>query len=115
MSQMIEVKTENLAGLALDWAVAQIENFPVQYSRRLGLHCASVLRVSAEPSFVRMGGRYSPSTYWSQGGPLIEKYKPDIVYHSETVLIAACRAIVAGKLGDTIAIPAELLAKEGGA
>ena len=78
--------------------------------------------------------QWSPSRIWSQGGPLIDTHQiefsicdtTDIVGASmlcwksygkshrtrwskgATHLIAACRAIVAAKLGDTVSVPAEL-------
>lgn len=131
MSGMIEVKTSELEGAALDWAVAQADGFPVQYSKRLGVHVQKTMQVSADPSYIRMGSRYQPSTDWSQGGPLIDKYQIEFRYVSDEIvravlatgaafiptpfgtgqthLIAACRAIVAAKLGETVSVPAELL------
>ncbi len=67
---------------------------------------------------------YQPSTDWAQGGPIIEKYgifsgpHCDIFiawtdgtrWEGPTQLIAAMRCYVAGKLGDEVEIPAELLA-----
>lgn len=130
--KMVEVKTAELIGSALDWAVAKADGFRVQYSRRMGLHCAEIMRVSAAETFIRMGCSYCPSTDWSQGGPLIEKYRVGIycdytpseaitanvtgsgaVATGETFLIAACRAIVAANLGDVVSVPAELI-NEGG-
>ena len=76
---------------------------------------------------------WSPSRCWKNGGPLIEKYailfmgeqgfdEPDVFFaiirnlgavgRGETHLIAACRAIVAAKLGDTVSVPAELVGGE---
>lgn len=140
MQKMIEVKTAELEGAALDWAVAVADSKSPQYSKRLGLHLAQVLRVSAAETFLRMGCRYCPSTDWSQGGPLIDKYNIQTSYNGNgfsrsktgkywcayvckengleekpsgggpTPLIAACRAIVAAKLGDSVSVPAELLA-----
>ena len=74
------------------------------------------------------GGGYSPSTDWRQGGPMIELHKiwlgapimerkrwdasVDFSVDQEigdTPLIAACRAIVASKLGDVVQIPDELV------
>lgn len=77
-------------------------------------------------------GWFSPTTYWEQGGPLIdahniklESYPKELgegrasvrlvftgkVYWQSgaSVLIAACRAIVAAKLGEAVLVPAELL------
>lgn len=77
---------------------------------------------------------YSPSTYWAQGGPIIEREglylkarndakewasgalsvkrqdgKPGPLYYGPTPLIAAMRCYVASKLGDTAEVPEELL------
>ncbi|WP_312799599.1 phage protein NinX family protein, partial [Pseudomonas sp.] len=72
--------------------------------------------------------RYKPSSDWSQGGPLVAQNGKRIGlelrlaevsasflqsgmrigYTASDVLIAACRAIVAAKLGDTVQIPSEL-------
>lgn len=98
----ITINTAELSGAALDWAVA--------------------VAVCKRP--VDRAG-YSPSTDWSQGGPLIERH--DVWLSSEAIpgpwlasingcgletgptpLIAACRAIVYRVLGDTVAVPAEM-------
>jgi len=65
----------------------------------------------------------SPSTDWSQGGPIIEREKMtlewtgenwmayirhDDEYFGPTPLIAAMRCYVASKLGDEVEIPEEL-------
>lgn len=127
---MIEVKTAELSGAALDWAIGNI--------------CASgERRLYPDGVFWRIGpfgNFWNPSADWSQGGPLIEKYMrelslaiapyrdffeatntdaadgfstpgnvPAIYSYGSTPLIAACRAIVAARLGDTVRVPAELL------
>lgn len=69
---------------------------------------------------------FSPSTNWSQGGPIIEREKIDVFSTSNgnlwcaqsdvrvfngygpTPLIAAMRCYVASKLGDEVEIPEEL-------
>ena len=120
MTEFVEVKTSELTGAALDWAVAKAE-------------AVELTLVGAHPHAVvggRLVGNYRPSSNWSQGGPLIEKYKLDIDasmenqngpwnaatewahplgYKGETPLIAACRAIVASVLGETVSVPKELL------
>ena len=71
--------------------------------------------------------RYSPSTDWAQGGPIIERNYIDIIWDSgnnewnasmiqgrfveegPTPLIAVMRCYVASKLGDVVEIPEELL------
>lgn len=97
------MKTNELTGTALDWAVAKAigEYKPV-----------------AVPSY---------STDWAQGGPIIEREKLDVgtyrgawraaqhvgsaapMYgYGPTPLIAAMRCYVASKMGDDIEIPTEL-------
>ena len=132
MTDLIEVKTADLTGAALDWVVAQVEAVPVAIAAP---HYGTDWRVY-KPDF---GGKYSPSTDWAVGGPLIAKFQvalipeahggmegtemserwyADVYYdggeqytteHCDTVLIAACRAIVATKFGDSVQVPKELL------
>jgi len=70
--------------------------------------------------------RYNPWEDWASGGDLIEKYRVGFGLYSDsffavtglndlsgdadgsTHLIAACRAIVAARLGDTAQVPKEL-------
>jgi hypothetical protein len=100
------MKTSELTGHALDWAVAMAENW-------------------AGADF-----KVKPySTDWSQGGPIIERefitiinaagddvwsaypIADDPVAHRKsgpTPLIAAMRCYVASKLGDEVEIPTEL-------
>ncbi|KTC59087.1 phage protein NinX family protein [Pseudomonas savastanoi] len=76
---------------------------------------------------------WSPSTDWGQGGPLIEKHavtltpfainfggapsywlvqpwdQQGLAVDGPTALVAACRAIVASVLGETVSVPKELL------
>jgi hypothetical protein len=107
------MKTNELTGHALNWAVAKC-----------------VLGDAAEQA----GEWWTPSTDWAQGGPIIEREKMDIacwdahsmpwkasidgdtdagvalyVEYGVTPLIAAMRCYVASKLGDDIEIPKELL------
>jgi len=113
--EMIEVKTAELIGPLLDWAVAQAEGISLR------IYHGEVLRdYDGFPQFWR------PSTDWSQGGPLIEKYAIEFEWvtdlalraeipscgtaaHARTHLVAACRAIVASVLGDTVSVPRELM------
>ena len=119
---MIEVKTAELSGAALDWAVAEVEGLDASVASCTPPDCETRY-------YAYVKSPYKPSRDWWQGGSLIEKYQVSITYHNapdktslatlasthpafecgETVLIAACRAIVAAKLGDTVQIPAELL------
>ncbi len=139
---MIEVKTAELSGAALDWAVLIAEGWESdrpqdgQLRRKISTGQYDVCIVGPRlMGYDQHLGRYwrSPSTDWSQGGPLIHKYgcdlnciasancwesncwdddlpTPDLhLMEAETPLIAACRAIVAAKLGDTVQVPAELV------
>jgi hypothetical protein len=101
------MKTNELSGAALDWAVAKCEG-----------HGIGVLD---DPWF-------APSTNWKQGGAIIEREGisvcPDEIapwcaffdhgtaeyafYTGETPLIAAMRCFVASKLGDEVQLPEEL-------
>ena len=113
------MKTSELTGAALDWAVAKCEGVKVEQIMGLSLWSSANWK------------RYS--TNWAQGGPIIEREEVDIDYapterqwyahvftiHDDeilqhfmtkgpTPLIAAMRCYVASKLGDTIDIPEEL-------
>lgn len=105
----MKVKTSELKGAALDWAVAQCEGISVQLQS------------------------FSPSTNWSMGMPIIERegievrkgndlffpqgnengdyYEPLWLagkQHGQTPLIAGLRFYVASKLGKEIEVPEEL-------
>jgi len=115
----MKIKTQDLTGTALDWAVAII-NYKLVY----GVGYITCI-FSSKGWVARDEHRYS--TDWSQGGPIIEREDiamwPDqeggwfastdqgkgMDYHGGTALIAAMRCFVASKLGDTIDIPEELL------
>jgi hypothetical protein len=99
------MKTSELEGAALDWAVAQCEYSPVRYG--FDDNC---------PEY---------STDWSRGGPIIERERirldprglwcaaHDTHEWTEstgpTPLIAAMRCYVASKLGDDVEVPEELM------
>lgn len=122
----MKIKTSELNGVALDWAVAQVAGEKVRM--QFGW---TVLSEQVGDSIEK----WSPSTRWSQGGPLIETYKVDLYCHEEynggegmweahcgsefvwadtpdtigkSPLVAACRAIVMAKLGEEVEIPGEL-------
>lgn len=117
----MKVKTAELKGVALDWAVIRASNFPV---------------MAHEGRFVTydMGlDRYvviQPSVAWSQCGTMIERFGITVTPASSamtdwmarfaqskklydgfgsTPQIAICRAVVASKLGDEVDIPDELM------
>jgi hypothetical protein len=112
------MKTSELTGAALDWAVAKCEGFPV----------------TEKHYDLRFIDEYPFSTDWAQGGPIIEREEistakleetlPDaiaphpacwsghidgvFVRYGPTPLIAAMRCYVAFKLGEDVSIPEEL-------
>lgn len=123
----MKVKTSELTGAALDWAVAKCEGVEVK-------------KFKESPSLFYGKGfdKYHPSTDWAQGGPIIEKmhgycmeHYPELpederfycstssvaeTWHDHpvsarggTTLVAAMRAYVASKLGDEVDVPEELV------
>jgi hypothetical protein len=127
----VRIKTSELSGAALDWAVA----------KALGLNPNTNPEVRRQyvgyPGFAEANGfGYPIKNYgsdWSQGGPIIEEkeiyvvpsgggstkwkawfwvsetqnFTPD--QYGPTPLIAATRCYVASELGDKVEVPDELL------
>ena len=110
------MKTSELTGAALDWAVAQAEGKTWSVWRFVEWHS---------------DGDLNYSTDWAEGGAIIEREEISIAKegdepwaawskspfrdeaeafgYGETPLIAAMRCYVASKLGDEIEVPEELL------
>ena len=127
---MIEVKTSELIGPALDWAVAMAEGAkPERPQDGQVSFCGVHMLCGVRKHRLRGEYDYSPSTDWSQGGELIEKYavkvehfpgetiaskaNARIAMHSTaywqsgpTPLVALCRAIV-------VSVPEELVQQQG--
>jgi len=110
----MKIKTSELIGSALEWAVAKCEGYEDKD------FCLDDKYFRDEDDVW-----YSPSTDWSQGGPIIERglivISPDpqhgwrarpymdlTEFYGPTPLIAAMRCYVASKLGDKIEIPENL-------
>jgi hypothetical protein len=106
-----KVKTAELTGIALDWAVGYV----------MGEKLRILERQIVWPE------DYSPSTNWAQGGPIIEREMisvwpfDDVTWEAHmpygmnddfaegpTPLVAAMRCYVASVLGDEVEIPKEL-------
>jgi hypothetical protein len=110
------MKTSELTGAALDWAVAKCDGKEMRAWR----------------TYKRLN-RVNYSTDWAQGGLIIERerlqvtterngiwicsipfaveiggYRKYIFTHGPTPLIAAMRCYVASKLGDDVEVPEEL-------
>ena len=133
LSAMPQIKTSELIGPALDWAVAMAEGhkhhvvgFPRPY-------------LVYTPRGKRSLYKFQPHLNWVQGGPIIEREDIQIVrgndlyfprgndkgdyyeplwlaslkdvhnIHGPTPLIAAMRCYVASKMGDAVEIPKEIL------
>lgn len=128
------MKTSELTGAALDWAVAKCEGMDITLLKT---------PVQVMVGDINTIGIYwfTSSTNWSQGGPIIEREinvlekrggywyawrakrndgyvtttfatisnSKETWAYGTTPLIAAMRCYVASKLGDTIDIPKELL------
>ncbi|MEE5060513.1 phage protein NinX family protein [Pseudomonas alliivorans] len=113
MSEFVEVKTADLVGSALDYATG----------------IAAGAFEEGEFKF----RAFNPSTDWGHAGAFIERFEVTIyaprhmtkkadgwaahiyvvnhpcTFRGATPLIAACRAIVASVLGETVSVPRELL------
>ena len=103
------MKTFELTGAALDWAVAKCEGVEFTYEDH--------------PAHELICFKYS--TDWAQGGPIIEREKIQIKENGHghwfakigkgkwmrglTPLIAAMRCYVASQFGDTVDVPSELM------
>ena len=109
------MKTTELTGAALDWAVAKCEGNDGKW-------------YVSDKDVVD----FTPSTDWAQGGPIIERECINLTYRhpsftglwtafndewdddkngvncGDTPLIAAMRCYVASKLGDEVEIPDEV-------
>lgn len=127
----VTIKTEDLTGAALDWAVADAIGLPKPDQRDNDgqwRRWYQPVLIDGEP----WGSRepFHPSLNYSQGAPLIERFSMMIDKNFEefstleqpwfaqtdfywgigqTVLIAICRAVVRRQLGDTVNIPEELI------
>ena len=115
------MKTSDLTGAALDWAVAEADGLKTETWHT---NAITVLYPGA-PRFVP----FMPSRDWRVGGPIIERERinttanlPSTGWYatnpskgqcvpfglSPTPLVAAMRCYVASKLGDEVDVPEEL-------
>lgn len=108
------MKTSELTGLALDWAVAKcfFNDCEGWDGTLAGVDAVSDLE----------GGLYRPSIDWAQGGAIIERERISVAWNmtrwvawtgviehkGETPLIAAMRCYVSGKLGSEVDVPEEV-------
>lgn len=129
----MKIKTSELIGPTLDWAVAKCEGRIIGFNLGGGLEVRGRTESGAElPEYWDLWTQWNPSTNWSQGGPIIEEEKLDafwnpdvewwsvagwddrskreVVMRHNSYLIAAMRCYVASKLGDVVEVPDELIA-----
>jgi hypothetical protein len=128
----MKIKTSELIGPALDWAVAECNGrgLDLEDPRDPWLTCEGI---ADQPLH-----SYTPHTDWAQGGPIIDRevlanglqigrktvgalqfscyaeyqgymWEQRRMYYGPTPLIAAMRCYVASKLGDDVDVPEELL------
>ena len=120
------MKTSELTGIALDWAVMKCEcAIPAAFKSIPALLNGTVRVFRGDIGAYSEPG--SPSTNWAHGGPIIEREfitidqkersicacidapegceLNDIWANGPTPLIAAMRCYVASKLGDEVEIP----------
>jgi len=104
---MTKIKTSELRGAQLDWAVVKIEFPDPDY----------------DDEWRADEWEFQPASSWSQGGPIVEREITTLERDGfgwfarstsgytaigPTPLIAAMRCYVASKLGDEVEIPEEL-------
>lgn len=66
----MKIKTSDLTGNALDWAVAKAEGVTLHDFGRGALEAWVKDSLTGEDEYIAF---YRPSTDWSQGGPIIER------------------------------------------
>lgn len=112
----MKLRTSELAGAALDWAVATCNGKTLHYFVDDWFKKDPWLAVNAEAD--QPLHSYTPSTDWGQGGPIIEQEKMGVfpthdgwaagMQSGPTPLVAAMRCYVASQLGDEVDVPSEL-------
>ncbi|ENY75652.1 hypothetical protein C206_20841 [Pseudomonas putida TRO1] len=135
MTDLIEVRVSNLSGEALGWAVGKAEGLDV-YLEPPGYNGVP-WRVFAryQGQATEHAKRFNPWEDWAVGGPLTGKYQIEFMAGDDNMemhaslaawrqygkshrtrfitgtnhLVAACRAVVATRIGDTALVPKELL------
>ena len=126
----MKIKSSELKGLALNWAVAKCHGKGIEFDDPHD-PWLTVNGISDQPLH-----SYTPSIDWAQGGPIIEREEINLEIHEgghtraswyrmrsnfdgkaksyghafgETPLIAAMRCYVEWKLGSEIEVPDELV------
>lgn len=123
----MKVKTSELTGVALDWAVAQATGANARIHTFEGNGAVQIVSDIDEPHLL---ATYSPTNSWNQCGPFIDRFNvwlsdDDGIFHAScephmdgaikggpNQKVAICRAVVAAKLGDEVELPSELFRQE---
>jgi hypothetical protein len=111
------MKTSELQGAALDWAVMKAEG-PDSLAANFYYDANTPLCIE---DCIDLSPQWQPSIDWTQGGPIIERERIELVFNGNgwdamqadqhipnegpTPLIAAMRCYVASKLGDEVELP----------
>lgn len=128
MTDLIEVKTADLTGEALGWAVGIAEGLELHLEpphHGNGWLVFSIYRGEVTERLKR----WNPWEDWALGGPLVDKHRggcqwnrqgaSDACYYAgpgnsmywhygPTALVAFCRGLVHSKLGDSVQVPKEI-------
>lgn len=118
----MKVKTSELTGAALDWAVAKAVYGDAKYLLKPMMSKVPYVFMTKEDG---REIRVSYSTNWAHSGPLIQSnlYRVEELGYDlweaeavgakpqrgQSALIAICRAVVASKIGEEVDIPDSLL------
>ena len=129
----MKIKTQDLTGAALDWAVAISKGIPAEelYIQKWGSRMPSSIYRRNRDEDGNLDGTYTTgpdllfSRKWEAGGPIIEREgitlrcglhgwdaeleEFDAISHGPTPLVAAMRCYCSYKLGDEVEVPNELL------
>jgi len=120
------MRTSELIGTPLDWAVAKCEGWTYRYDFKYG-HMYFPPKLYEEETIRWEPSPLNYSSSWSYGGPIIERelicigpqakhisgfmafgYLGTHMQTGPTPLVAAMRCYVASKLGEEVEIPKEL-------
>lgn len=129
MTDLIELKTADLVGEQLAWAVGKAEGLDVLLAPPIyGNPWRVFVRYTGEVNIRDV--RYDPHENWALAGGLIRKHNislhapqhgsdcwaawkttddNDVVMGGATETIAACAVVVSVALGDTVQVPKELM------
>lgn len=89
--EILKIKTSELEGAALDWAVATCECLPIRHDpmnfgpafAEGGFWVWDERGPIGKRDYRLIGRQYSPSNNWSQGGPIIEQEGINLFKHNK--------------------------------